>query len=196
MNPYNSYTARSHTFTAGGQVPSASLNDAQDGIIGVSNNLDDLAARAAGGASGSANLSDAPAPDQGGAYSVWIEKSTDGMNVVVLDTTIDWRDRYIALTGVYTADVNIRPGGSSESNLNYDIETAPTTLLWFHYSGGGKDTTTSTSTSCIRFIPTADAVIIAARNSDGALVLYKSAAADPNITIMAEVRCSPIQNHH
>lgn len=198
----NYYTARSQTFAAGDQVPSATLNDIQDGIVDGNTAMDllvdELEAQAEENQTASENQNDSPAPDVGGAKTVWVEKSTNGTTVVVLDDSVDWRDRYVIIQGVMTAGSRIAGGANDDdTDRNIRLDAMSEAYHWWLYTRDGTDGTTSANCVGILYTGGTEYARVFARSTDGALCMCKDAhAADPNFYLVMEVRGSPIQNHY
>lgn len=190
----NDYAARTHDYSAGDQVTSNDLNDIQDGLVAVSDSVDELAADKMEVRTATANQADSPAPDRGGALAVWVEKSTNGTNVVVLDDFVDWRQRYIDAVGYYTSSSGSIAGGGSDDAIAIDIITSSLAIHRFFYSEAGQTGgfgnpgfTVDIGTEFVR---------VFARNTDGALCMRKDAhAADPDVYVVLKVTASPDQNH-
>lgn len=199
--PYNSYPARTFTFAASNQVAAANLNDIQDGIVLVSENLDDLSGRLSG-ETATCNTTDAPAPDAIGGVTRWVEKSTNGVNVVVLDTSVDWRDRMVIVFGSKFAAADPLPGGADDDVAEWNFEDFPYGRVHgIFYTQAGQTGASAVGTLGIPFLyPTAGGVefaIIFARDTDGALCMRKNAhAADGDFYFIVKVDGSPVQNHY
>lgn len=195
--PYDSYPARTKTYAPLDPVASAELNAIQDGVIATSDNLDVLAAITAANETASGNDSDSPAPDPGGGGTMWCEQRTNGTTVIVLDNSIDWRDRFVILTVYMIADATAMPGGANDALFcRVDLKAASAAYHEFFYSRDGKSTATTDASEAARMLLTADYVLVAARNTDGALVLYKDANADGDRSCIIRAEYSPVQNHY
>ncbi|HNC97850.1 MAG TPA: hypothetical protein PKW90_17100 [Myxococcota bacterium] len=187
MPPPSPYPSRTRTYAAGDQVASADLNAIQDGIIDCSDAIDALDARMATAISASINMGEATPPDQGGAPELrGVEVSTNGTTAVIIDSTVDWRDRWITVTAY---PISTRPGDAGDSNLQFSRAT--------HIKGDGVFYTGSGGTSYnFQFVPTADIVEIYADSSTGALKMVKNANADGTQTFLMNFTGSPVQNHY
>ncbi len=205
------YPARTQTFASGDQVPSATLNAIQDGVVGCSDAIDDiednqLPAKSEG-KTATGNQSDSPAPDTDGEISVWFEKSTNGTNIVVLDHSLhaDWRDRYIVLQLGSTTSAAYIPGGASDEQMhqihvNGGAAIATGAVGGIQYLEGGS--AVGGARPYFEWTPqiagwTTEKIRIFARQSDGALCMRKDAhAADPDIYVYGRIVGSPPQNHY
>lgn len=193
------YTARDTTYSPGSQVPSAMLNAHQDGIIDTSTAVDALAAKVSPIRTATTNQSDSPAPTTYGGVEVVVERSTNGTTAVVIDSSIDWRDRYVVVVfRVEESDIStvgLVPGGGSDDDISYQIDDAGATHGLF-YTQEGQDGTVSTS--CFQWVPATmtDAVRIFARDSDGALCIIKNGTANNEYMVAGFFRASPVQNHY
>lgn len=198
------YPARTQTFAPGDPIPSATLNAIQDGLVAASDEIDDIednqippkleAVTCTG------NQSDSPAPDRTGAVEIWVEKSTNGTNEVVLDSglTRDWRDRMIHIDG-YTGTAADIPGGGSDNAIEIQFEPSvgSNTVKGIFYSRNGA---AAGATNRFRFEPDGwgtEFILIYASNTTGALVMRKDAhVADPDCFVVLKISASPVQNHY
>jgi len=200
--PTNPYSARSQTFVAGAQVASAVLNAIQDGIIAVGVEMAARIIERVEGYTATGNKTDSPAPDSTGACTTWIEKSTNGTNEVVLDTYLDWRDRMVVFTGYCNTSSDYIPGGAQDDDIQHKYladGAAAASASAVHYFAYTRDGGTGPAVSWEPAVGGwgTEVVLIYARSGDGALCLKKvSHAADPDIFVVGEVRCSPVQNHY
>jgi len=205
------YPARTQTFAPGDQVPSATLNSIQDGVVGCSDAIDDIEDNQlppkAEGKTATGNQSDSPAPDVNGEHSIWFEKSTNGTNIVVLDTGlhIDWRDRFITLMLGSTTSATYIPGGANDDQMhqihvNGGGAIATGAVSGIHYTKSG--TAIAAARPYFEWTPqlggwVSETVRIFARSSDGALCMRKDAhVADPDIYVYGRIVASPVQNHY
>lgn len=192
ITPPNDYPSRTHDYVAGDQVTSSDLNDIQDAIKALSDSVDELAAEKLESRTASENQSDSPAPELASGLSVWVEKSTNGTNVVVLDDFVDWRQRFVHVVGYYTSLAGYIPGGANDDAIAYNLQTAG--IHRFFYSEAGQ--TGGFGNPGISIDIGTEFVRIFARNTDGALCMRKDAhAADPDFYIVAKFEGSPDQNH-
>lgn len=200
-NP-NYYTARTTTYAAGSQVAAAALNAIQDGIIGSNTAIDllvvELAAQGLECQTCTGNQADSPAPDVGGAKTIWVEKSTNGTTDVVLDNSVDWRDRYIICIGRPSASTFIA-GGANDNTLVDAMEDG--TADAFHRIFYSRDGQTGSSDQEAMVIDLTDAgytdnIRVFARASDGFLCMKKDANANADVYVVGEFRASPVQNHY
>ena len=194
------YTAVTNTFAAGDQVPSATLNAIQAGIVDVSEALDDVvvAANATFGEqrSASANLTDSPAPDAGGAMEVWVERPTNSTTLVVLDASADWRDRYIIVKGTIASTANDIAGGSADNAITAELNGVGGTVLDFMWYSRDGQTGATASTECHEHTVSAGNVFrFFARSTDGALCMLRTTAGT-DLYVVASFRASPAQNHY
>lgn len=203
----NPYAARTRTYAALNQILAADLNAIQDGIIAVgaavATLVAEIEAEAVSSSSSTANLSDSPAPDAGGEVAVWVEKKTNGTTPVTLDTSVDWRDRWLLLRGKFVTTDAAIPGGASD-NVGDDDTAYSLPRYWIDalvYTRDGQ-TGSSSSTEAIRLgnrggAPVAsDYVVIYAHSTTGALMMTKTATADADVWVVMRVTGSPQQNHH
>lgn len=194
----NAYTSRDTTYSPGSQVPSAMLNAHQDGIIAVSSGLDALTAKVAPIRTATTNQSDAPAPSTYGGVEVVVERNTNGTTAVVIDDSIDWRDRLVRadfrLEIVDVSTVGLVPGGVGDDAIVY-TQASDNFFRSMFYTQAGQDGTTSAS--CVEVVPNlaTDALRLFARDTDGALCIIKDGTTDNEHMIMGFFKASPIQNH-
>lgn len=198
----NAYPSRTSTAAPGNQLTSLLINSIQDGIIAVSNALKLLAEqinqKIAETQTATGNQTDSPAADVGGAKTIWFEKSTNGTTEVVLDNSIDWRDRYIIVTIGQQPATSI-PGGATDNNLSILLDSGAARKV-FHlaYTEQGQNGTVGAPgvSDAAVLLGGSDIVRVYARNTDGALCMRKSANADGDTFILGKVECSPVQNHY
>ncbi len=205
------YSSRTQTMAPGDQVGSAFLNAVQDGVVACSDAIDDIEDNQIPpkleGRTASGNQSDSPAPNDNGAGLVWFEKSTNGTNVVVLDITRDWRQRFVHFHLYVTTDGTYTPGGANDDKLHYIHVNGPSdsgvgtgSVGGLHFTQDGTAAPGSTRPYW-EFTPqlaawVSETVRIFARSSDGALCMRKDAhTADPDIYVTGFAMCSPYQNH-
>jgi hypothetical protein len=197
-----SLTARIFDFTAGGQVASNDLNNIQDAIIdgdaAVETLIDELEAQALECQTASGNQADSPAPDVGGAKTVWVEKTTNGTTVVVIDNSVDWRDRYLIIEGMFTSAAASIAGGASDNAISQNLsdggEGSSTDMHAMFFSRNGQDG--SSSNECYEnTISGGNVIRFFARDTDGALCFKRTSAGTDNWFI-GEIRGSPAQNHY
>lgn len=192
---FDSYPARTLTFGANDPVPSAALNAIQDGIIAVSENLDELGAQLHSGTA-TGESTDSPAADPHGGVAVWIERWTNGLNVVVLDTSADWRDRWVTVVGVRSASAAVKPGGADDHTATWTLEDGATAnWVGIFYTEAG---TAGNDLLHYRTLTTDNGVEVGrlfARNTDGALCLRKNTHTGADFWVAARVEGSPVQNH-
>lgn len=193
------YTARTQTFTALNQVPSATLNAMQDGTKDTSDALDTLYAEVMPSRSCTSSAAHGTAPNVTGAREVWVEEVTDGTTVVVIDDSIDWRDRWVKVeVGFLDDSSDPRPGDAGDDQLQIlfdDNGTAPGGITRMFYSEAGHDGTVAYPGLSITPASFSESVRLFARDTDGALCMRKNAAVEPNIVVVGLVKCSPQQNH-
>lgn len=193
------YETRTHDYSAGDQVASADLNAIQDGIIDLNTAVDSLVTQlndnAAQASTATGNQSDSPAPDTGGACSVWVEMTTNDTTVVVIDDSVDWRDRYFFVRGtVASASADIA-GGASDNAIAAAMDISSGDVVdGFFYSRDGQDGTASTE--CYEHTVSAGNVLrFFARSTDGALC-FRRGASGSNYYFIGRIDASPAQNHH
>lgn len=199
--PFDAYNTRSNTFSPGSQVASAVLNAMQDGAIAVSEALDTLAGRMPVSITGSGNLSDSPAPDQYGGWTVWCEARTNGVTPIVLDNSRDYRDRFIVVLGAVGTATTYRPGGADDDAIEAQL-SAPAdgafdsgAISTFGYTQQGSADGTTGVVKTIYVITSATYIYLYARSTDGALMMVRNTASNDR-TVMISVTVSPNQNHY
>lgn len=194
----DAYTSRTKTWAAGQQVASADLNTIQDGIIDVSEAVDDLAAETGVSRICSGNQGDSPAPTPDGGGVIWIEMTTNGTTDVVVDDSIDWRDRVIVAEGLllgetpYSANM---PGGANDDDTDYDLTGSGSGEIHrILYTEAGQDGTNNNP--AVAVVRQTDEVRLFARDTDGKLCLVKNGTSDSYETIFwGCVKFSPDQGH-
>lgn len=195
------YGARTHSYVAGDQVRSADLNAIQDGIVDVSDEVEDVEdvqlPKKTVSRSNNAELLFAPAPDAYGGETMWIERSTNGLTEVVLDTLSDWRDRWIVFMGM-VSDGTDRPGQVGDINCGHilfgagSVHSAAASGMF--YSGPGR--TGADYEIVLSPAGMTDKIDLYARAADGALCMVKDATADADVYLYLKVDGSPVQNHY
>lgn len=194
----NPYAARTRTYAASNQVLSADLNAIQDGIIAVGAAVSALVtsvndymqeARTA-----SCNTTDAPAPSNGGSKAVWVEKNTNDTTEVVLDNTINWKDRYIVITGYSNAVAADNPGGASDNALTIDLGNNTTGIFRVFYSRDGQDGTSALE-ACEHLVAAGQTLRFYVNNTTGNLC-FKRTDVGTSYWFRGEIRCSPDQGHY
>lgn len=200
-NP-NWLTSRVRTWAAGDQVASADLNAIQDAIIDANTDVDtlvtELGAQALECQTATGNQADSPAPDVGGAKSVWLDKITNDITEAIIDNSVDWRDRYIIIQGVFeTASASVA-GGASDNAIALDLideaSGSSVNIGALFYSRDGQDGTATTE--CYQFTVSGGNVVrFYARSSDGALC-FKRTTSGTNYYFIGRISGSPVQNHY
>lgn len=189
------YSSRTHTYSPGDQVTSSDLNAIQDGIVDCSDAIDALDTGKLSAGTATANMTDSPAPDAGGAVMAFGRKSTNGTNVVVLDAQ-DWRHRMMHIVGYLTEDAAYIPGGANDEGIYETLDSSNANHLNDICYGENGQTGAFNSPGIYR-TPTGwtENVRVFIRNTDGYLCTRKSAhAADPDIYIVFQVIGSPCTN--
>lgn len=198
------YPSRTNTFAPGNQVTSAALNGMQDGTIAVSTAVVDLATdlveQAPESQTCTADQVSSPAPDVGGAKTVWMETVTNGTTEVVIDTSIDYRDR-IGMACLVGASSLTVPGGANDgTSAQWTYGTTPGFIMQMFYTEQGQTGASNTpgfyDSAHVFYSAGSDHVRIYARNTDGALCMKKDASADANIPILGFIHFGPNQNHY
>lgn len=193
------YETRTNTYASGDQVAAAALNGIQDGIIDLNTAIDALVAQlndnAAQASTATGNQADSPAPAVGGARTVWAEMITNDTTVVVIDNSIDWRDRYVFIRGTAIASANDIAGGSADNAITHNLDVGAGGYLHaLFYSRNGQDGTASTE--CREHTISGGNVLrFFARDSDGALC-FRRTTSGSNYYFLGELVGSPIQNHY
>lgn len=196
----NAYPAVTRTFVPGDQVLSATLNAIQTGILNTSSGLDSLAGLVGAHRSSTRNQAESPAPTTSGGLMVWVEAVTSGTAVVVLDTSIDYRDRFIIVVGTTLPEplfTLARPGGASDTGCDAQL-SGTGSLFDFSYLEQGQAGGSSgpgIEVAGARLLGT-DKLRIFARSADGALCMAKDGTTDAEIGTIFLVFVSPMQNHY
>lgn len=193
------YTARTNTWTAGDQVESADLNAIQDGVIDVSDAVDALAGQVAVSRTSTRNLGDSPQPAEDGGGDVWVEAESNGATIIVLDTSIDWRDRFVLVQGLCAITTAFDfPGGASDDSIHADLTDTTSTgdaINGFFYSQQGHSGVGTPTAYAIANISSGNTARVFVRD-DGVLALKVSPFASDNCRLMARVSFSPRQEHY
>lgn len=196
----NPYAARTRTYSSGSQVSSADLNAQQDGTIAVGaavdTLVDDINDNLGYVRSGSGNAADSPAPDDGGARTVWVEMQTNGVSIVVLDGTFDWRDRYVIIRGAAGRAAADVAGGASDTALAVDLTPtgAGGVCHALFYTRDGQ-TGSASAEAYEHVVSGTQTVRFFARSSDGALC-FRLVAAAGDTFFVGQISGSPKQNHY
>lgn len=143
--------------------------------------------------------SDSVKANRFGGNTIWWEGVTNGTTEVIMDTTIDWRDRWITMQGwISTASAtpaSLRPGTGSNIwsavsvNDSGAIETSESKkhVAGMLFTGAAEDYLTLKNGG--------DVIRIFADSSTGALTLVKGANASNQHAISLKIDYSPRQNH-
>ncbi len=146
------------------------------------------------------NLSDSPAPEKFGGGTIWVEGITNGTTEVILDDSVDLRDRFISITGYLSPTRSdpgfYLPGGAGTGFSSITVNNAGTLqssvsasyIAGFVYTGSG-------GTS--KYIITKDDGddIIVYVNTSGNLCIVKSTDTSDQEAITFKTDYSPKQNH-
>ena len=195
-------TARVRTWASGDQIASADLNTFQDKVIDANTDVDllvtEIGAQALECQTGTGNQADSPAPDVGGAKTIWLDKITNGTAEVVLDTSVDWRDRYVIIVGAFTTAAASVAGGASDNAITHDLideaSAVSTNMGALFFSRNGQDGT-SANECYENTISGGNVIRFYARDTDGALCFKRTTAGTDNYFI-GKIEGSPVQNHY
>lgn len=195
------YPARTNTWAAGDQVAAADLNAIQDGIITVSAGLDFVCQYIFYSRTCNSNgTSGLPNPERSGACEVWIEAETNGVTEIVLDDSIDWRDRHIFVEGWADEAGNlVFPGEAGDDSVEADLSnvTAPGVGIhaYFYSEQGSAGTFADPGAHAVISTGPTESLVISV-NASGELVMRMSPWTSVEGRVVARVSCSPKQNHY
>lgn len=185
------YPSRTQTFAAGDQVPSSTLNAVQDGLVLTSDQVATAYATMAPSTTSSKNQTDSPSPSTFGGKDCWIEAESNGLTEVVLDQSIDWRDRLVIVQGVVDLSSGlVFPGETGDAAIDDDIN-----LHQLFYSHEGTAYPTAPTASAHVVVSGAEQLHVYVRD-DGKLVMRMSPYTSAVARIMAKVSASPMQRHY
>lgn len=193
------FAARTRTYAAGSQVLSADLNSIQDKAIDVSGGLDGIAVKIHRVENSSGTRLLAHLPDQYGGHTVWVVATMIDSTEVVIDADFDWRDRIVesSLSLVHpTTSGDVMPGEADDAELRSGVELATS---WGHsnfYSELGQDGSAASPglQADLDSSGSSEYVRLYARDTDGALCVFKDGAGQPEYHIIGRVSCSPRLN--
>lgn len=146
------------------------------------------------------NQGDSPDPDTYGGGTVWIEVSiTDTTDAIEVDNSMDWRDRFIDVSGLLLIQPAIfLPGGDNDAiivgSAGPDLDTESGVIHGFEYTEQGSDG--STAPIMVFSIAGHDNIRIYADSTSGFLMCKKAAATGTVAQLMAKVAFSPDQGHY
>lgn len=199
LTDLDAYITRTNTWAAGDQVGSADLNAIQDGIIDVSNAVDELAGLVAVSRTGTRNLGDSPQPAEDGGGEVWVEAESNGATIIALDTSIDWRDRFVVVQGICAiTSSTVFPGSGGDDAVLADLTdttSSGTAINSFFYSQQGHSGVGTPTAYAIANISTGNTARVFVR-TDGVLCFKMSPFSTDNCRLMAKVSFSPRQEHY
>ena len=163
---------------------------------------DSLAPRTA-----TANKSDSPAPDASGGGTVWAEFRTNGTTAVLIDNSVDYRDRFVSIQGYAEEVATSRlPGQANDDQLMaYKDCTATSAGLVLQALAGGVFYTESggdvTNDPVLRLYAegqTQSYGIIVAHPTNGGLYYDHGSGTPPTNErdIILKIDYSPVQNHY
>ena len=159
---------------------------------------------------GSENQGDVPAPEIVRGGFVWIEAVTNGVNVVLLDSSMDWRDRIVAITGYMSPNtatpanyltgtgsyvggsISINSDGAVDTNGSFNFISA---LIYSEDGGDAYYACFSNSTGGNPGSPVGIYVDDGSDFNPGDLVMKKYAGLYDEHAIVIKVAYSPKQNH-
>lgn len=152
------------------------------------------------------NKADSPAPDHFGGGTVWVELRSSGTSGKILDESIDWRDRFIVVTGYAVEQATSRlPGQAGDNDLRANTDANATSagnVLVNYFSGflytqqgcqGGILDTEKLEIESENGTQFGD---IFALDSDGSLRWDSLSAPTNNHDIILKVDYSPKQKHY
>lgn len=191
-------TERVVNASPGSQWRSADANGIQDKIIDLSTDLDEVRGSTCRNRMGTVNQTDSPAPDMDGGRSIWFYKeSTATTSEVVLDNSMDWRDR---LVDARIAFCDRSTGADYEEASPGEASDAFLTRPWdehrMFYSQQGQNGSASQPGIAPVFAGGADQCRIYARSTDGALCMKRNAATDGPYLVVGHVGASPQLNRY
>lgn len=157
----------------------------------------------------SENQADSPAPDRFGGGTIWAEVMTDGTNAVLIDDTIDWRDRIISIAA-YVSYPSATPStylpGTGQPLTGYmtilsshalDSDSKDIAQAMF-YSDNGCGA--SSINHAAKIINSGDDIQIFVDDGTyltaGNLALIKDADTANQQTLLLKIDYSPVQNHY
>ncbi|MCK6521849.1 hypothetical protein L6R49_10460 [Myxococcota bacterium] len=198
LSDATAFTVRVKDWTAGVEIESANLNAIQDNAIALNTAISATRAATLPHRTCTYNQSDSPAPNLSGGCVVEVEVPTNGTTVVVVDSSIDWRDRYIMVWGGLLPAALFaqqRPGGALDDTFDGSM-TATDTLNSVFYSEQGHNGTASNPGLELTPATFTDKWRLFARSSDGALCVVKNGTVDGEIGMVGRVWAGPQQNHY
>ncbi len=146
------------------------------------------------------NQGDIPAPDTYGGGPVWAEFEISAANPIkIIDSSIDWRDRFITINGVtISGSSTLRPGGAADAIIRGqngpDIDNAEKHFSAFFYSEQGSN---GAGTPRLELsFAAADDITFYVDSSTGYLTAQRTESAGTTWQIMCKIDYSPIQNHY
>lgn len=149
------------------------------------------------------NQGDSPAPDKYGGGTIWVEFRTDRTAEVVLDTSIDWRDRYIAVIGYGNYGSTALPPNAGDSGLDAyfhpEAGSADAVLQalcgGFAYTEQGGDGSADPAMR-IHVENEAQTGYLYAKSADGNLAFKHRIDPVIDSDIILKIDYSPVQNHY
>jgi len=183
--------------SAAGDIPELSTTS-ETGKIDTS-----LLGKEWGGRTATINQNDNPAPGTGGGGTIWSEIRVTDETEHILDNSIDWRDRFVSLTGAIRVDPvsNILPGEENDQYLYGDTVNDSINCLFigFMYSRTGCAGAGLQQTPHMRysFAPGYDYVYVWVDHNDGKLCCGKQTNTNGTIYTMAmKIEYSSDQGHY
>lgn len=191
------YPARILSFTAGMQIPSAVLNAMQDRDVALGTQWEEAAPKLMVMVPASSNTSDSPAPS-GGAIVIDVEATSNGTTPVVIDNTVDWRDRRILLVLGGGPAAPLFPGQAFDGIFDIDLKSGAASMLKLFYSRDGQDGTGGAGSTLAAGTWTGvdDELLIYARDTDGALMMVLDGTTGDEAAIMGFIWGSAQQGHY
>lgn len=188
------YGSRVTSFSAGDQVPSATLNSMQDRVTTMGDELDAVEQSRVVGRTPSEDVNGA---DTYGFLVTTVYMATNGTTEVLIDDSVDWRDRIIEVSlwvSVKATPSDYLPGGTNDDVAGDDLNGSDGCQAVFFSESGNPGSSDTPGLPAFTPTTSSDDLWLYARSSDGALAMKKSGTASNNFIVMGFVRASPPQN--
>lgn len=188
------YGSRVTSFSAGDQVPSATLNSMQDRVITLGDELNAVEQSRVVGRTPSEDVNGA---DAYGFVTSTVYVTTNGTTEVLIDDSIDWRDRIVEVSlwvAVKATPSNYYPGGANDDEAGADLNGTEGCHAVFFSEAGNAGSSDTPGLPAFTPFSSSDDLWLYARSSDGGLAVKKSGSASNNFIVMGFVRASPPQN--
>lgn len=150
------------------------------------------------------NQGDSPAPDTYGGGAVWVEFRTTGTTEIVLDNSIDWRDRFIAINGygIEGATSALPPAAGDDGLSAHSNADAPTlddvltrNIIGFLYTEAGGDGSADPRMRIYHDGATTTGALYA-KSADGNLAFKLLGSPTNEADMILKIDYSPVQNHY